>query len=83
MKRIFCAGLAVLFLLLLLGCGRKNAVDDPETDAKNDPRGITSDLAGQLAKISIPNKDEAFLRVSMLKMYANPAVNQMEARGEK
>ena len=34
-------------------------------------------LAGQLAKISIPNKDEAFLRESMLKMYANPAKNQI------
>lgn len=31
MKRIFCAGLAVLFLLLLPGCGRKTAAD-PETD---------------------------------------------------
>ena len=37
-------------------------------------------LAGQLAKISIPNKDEAFLRESMLKMYANPAVNQMKVK---
>ena len=37
-------------------------------------------LAGQLAKISIPNKDEAFLRECMLKMYANPAVNQMKVK---
>ena len=37
-------------------------------------------LAGQLAKISIPNKDEAFLRDCMLKMYANPAVNQMKVK---
>ena len=36
-------------------------------------------LAGQLAKISIPNKDEAFLRVSMLNMYANPARNKLAA----
>ena len=36
-------------------------------------------LAGQLAKISIPNKDEAFLRESMLKMYANPLRNKLAA----
>ena len=40
-------------------------------------------LAGQLAKISIPNKDEAFLRECMLKMYANPAVNQIEVKSKK
>ena len=32
-------------------------------------------LAGQLAKISLPNKDEAFLRERILTMYANPLVN--------
>ena len=32
-------------------------------------------LAGQLAKINIPNKDEAFLRERMLTMYANPVRN--------
>ena len=32
-------------------------------------------LAGQLAKIDIPNKDEAFLRERMLTMYANPVRN--------
>ena len=36
-------------------------------------------LAGQLAKISIPNKDEAFLRESMLNMYANPVRNKLAA----
>ena len=35
-------------------------------------------LAVQLGKISIPNKDEAFLKECMLKMYANPAVNQLK-----
>lgn len=35
-------------------------------------------LAAQLDKISIPNKDEAFLKECMLKMYANPAVNQLK-----
>lgn len=32
-------------------------------------------LQGQIAKIDIPNKDEAFLRERMLIMYANPARN--------
>lgn len=33
-------------------------------------------LEGQLAKINIPNKDDAFLRQCMLTMYANPARNK-------
>jgi hypothetical protein len=32
-------------------------------------------LSGQIAKISIPNKDEAFLRERILTMYANPVRN--------
>ena len=36
-------------------------------------------LQGQLAKIKIPNKDEAFLRERMLTMYANPLRNYMKA----
>ncbi len=32
-------------------------------------------LSGQLAKIQLPNKDEAFLRERILTMYANPLVN--------
>ena len=34
-------------------------------------------LAGQIAKISIPNKDEAFLRERILTMYANPLRNKL------
>ena len=37
-------------------------------------------LNAQLAKISIPNKDEAFLRERILTMYANPAVNQLKIK---
>ena len=37
-------------------------------------------LQGQLAKISIPDKDEAFLRERMLTMYANPARNNEKAK---
>ena len=38
-------------------------------------------LQGQLAKIKIPNKDEAFLRERMLTMYANPLRNYQTATG--
>ena len=37
-------------------------------------------LAGQMAKIQLPNKDETFLRERMLTMYANPVRNLMAAR---
>ena len=37
-------------------------------------------LAGQLDKIAIPNKDEAFLKDCMLKMYANPAINKLRIK---
>ena len=36
-------------------------------------------LAAQLAKIRIPNKDEAFLREKMLTMYANPVRNKVKS----
>ncbi len=36
-------------------------------------------LAGQLAKIDLPNKDEAYLRKCILTMYANPAINHLAA----
>lgn len=39
-------------------------------------------LAGQLAKINIPNKDEQFLRERMLVMYANPVKNKLRALGQ-
>ena len=38
-------------------------------------------IAGQLDKIVIPNKDVAFLKDCMLKMYANPAVNKLKVEG--
>ena len=34
-------------------------------------------LKGQLDKIEMEDKDDAYLRKQMLKMYANPAINQM------
>ena len=44
------------------------------TDA--DQQRFETYLQGQLAKIKLPNKDEAFLRQKMLEMYANPAINK-------
>ena len=40
-------------------------------------------LNGQLAKIRIPNKDEAFLRERMLTMYANPLRNYLKTKRDK
>ena len=40
-------------------------------------------LQGQLVKINIPNKDEAFLRERMLTMYANPLRNYLKVNSEK
>lgn len=39
-------------------------------------------ITQQIARIDIPNKDEAFLRERMLEMYANPALNQRAAAGQ-
>ena len=40
-------------------------------------------LKGQLAKIKLPGKDEAFLRQKMLEMYANPAINKGKVKSEE
>lgn len=37
-------------------------------------------IAGQLAKIDLPNKDEAFLKERILTMYANPVRNYLAAQ---
>ena len=39
-------------------------------------------LAGQIAKIDLDNKDEAFLRERILTMYANPARNKVKSEDE-
>jgi hypothetical protein len=48
-----------------------------------DRQRFESYLKGQLAKIKLPNKDEAFLRHKMLEMYANPAINKGKADSEE
>ena len=40
-----------------------------------DKRRFETYLSGQLAKITLDNKDEAFLRERILTMYANPLIN--------
>ena len=40
-------------------------------------------LSGQLAKVKIANKDEAFLREKILTMYANPARNFLNCVNEE
>lgn len=39
-------------------------------------------IDGQLAKINIPNKDEAFLREKMTEMYTNPMLNYEKSNAE-
>ena len=48
------------------------------TDA--DKKRFEQYLAGQMAKIQLPHKDEAFLRERMLTMYANPLRNYLAAQ---
>jgi hypothetical protein len=52
-----------------------NATHYTETDKQR----FEKYLSGQLAKIQIPNKDEAFLRERILTMYANPVKNKLAA----
>ncbi|MCM1079526.1 MAG: acyltransferase [Bacteroidales bacterium] len=62
----------------LLNGNRDN--DDFYTPA--DEKKFEDYLKGQLAKIDIPGKDEAFLRERMLTMYANPLINKMASKNE-
>ena len=54
---------------------KANAAYYTEADVKR----FDQYLAGQMAKIQLPNKDEAFLRERMLTMYANPVRNKMKS----
>ena len=59
----------------LLSGERRNA--DHYTQA--DEQRFEAYLQGQLAKIKLPEKDDAFLRERMLTMYANPLKNYLAA----
>ncbi|MBQ5477180.1 MAG: 1-acyl-sn-glycerol-3-phosphate acyltransferase [Bacteroidaceae bacterium] len=53
--------------------------DSSEKYTAEDKAFFEKYLAGQIAKIDLPNKDEAFLRERILTMYANPAINKAKA----
>jgi hypothetical protein len=62
------------------------ALDELHGDAANvahytkaDKQRFENYLAGQMAKITLDNKDEAFLRERILTMYANPLLNKLAA----
>ena len=45
-----------------------------------DKAAFTQYIEGQMAKISLPNRDDAYLKERMLTMYANPAINYLAAQ---
>jgi hypothetical protein len=62
------------------------ALDELHGDTANaahyteaDKQRFENYLAGQIAKITLDNKDEAFLRERILTMYANPLLNKLAA----
>ena len=62
------------------------ALDELHGDAANaahytkaDKQRFENYLAGQMAKITLDKKDEAFLRERILTMYANPLINKLAA----
>ncbi len=55
--------------------------DHADSYTEADKKRFEDYLASQMAKIKLPNKDEAFLRERMLTMYANPAINKLKVKG--
>ena len=51
--------------------------------SEKDKRNVEEYIARQIAKITLPNKDEAFLRERILTMYANPLYNYLKVKGLK
>ena len=62
------------FIAMDMLSGKKEYADHYTAD---DVARFNDYLSKQLAKIDIPNKDEAFLRNCILNMYANPAKNKL------
>lgn len=48
--------------------------------SQHDKKVFDKYLNGQIAKVTIPNPDTAFLRERILTMYANPVINKMQAK---
>ena len=67
---------------LLENASNPSSTSSPGNTSHYTPSDVTrfeEYLSAQLAKIKIPNKDEAFLRERMLTMYANPLRNYLAA----
>ena len=58
-----------------LNGNRDNATHYTEADKQR----FEDYLAGQLAKIQLPDKDESYLRERILTMYANPTINKVKS----
>ena len=58
-------------------CARLLCLDD--TAARQAVTQFEAYLSQQVAKVSLPQKDEAFLRECLLTMYANPLLNHLAA----
>lgn len=54
-------------------------LDQTEHYSEADVANFEQYLTAQLAKVSLPNKDEAFLRERILTMYANPLRNYLQS----
>ena len=54
-------------------------LDQTEHYSEADVANFEQYLTAQLAKVSLPNKDEAFLRERILTMYANPLRNHLQS----
>ena len=56
-----------------------NKVEFADKYTNTDKETFNQYIEGQLAKIDLPNKDEAFLRECIWTMYANPVTNHLKA----
>ena len=65
------------YVALDLYKGTNDFADKYTAEDKNKFEGY---IAGELNKINIPNKDEDFLRMHILEMYANPAINYLNTK---
>ena len=59
-----------------------NKVEFTDKYTDTDKETFNQYIEGQLAKIDLPNKDEAFLRECIWTMYANPVTNHLKAINE-
>lgn len=60
-----------------------DGTDNSDKYTEKDRQEFEKYLAGQMAKVRVPNPDTAFLRERMLTMYANPVRNYLAAVKER